>query len=135
MFADPTASLAFLTSLHSRLSHPYPPPNETTKEPTQAPPPPAAEAYALSLSSIAYGKLLLGDLKGTKQAIDESEKLLEGLDGVDGIVWAGFYGVSGDYYKVSSPLGRTAASQPARERRWATEKLTPFGDTLGTLFR
>ncbi|KAL7412136.1 hypothetical protein BDY24DRAFT_393375 [Mrakia frigida] len=102
---DPTSSLAFLTSLHSRLSHPYPPPNELTKEPTPAPPPPAAEAYALSLSSIAYGKLLLGDLNGTKQAIDESEKLLEGLDGVDSVVWAGFYGVSGDYYKVNAEYG------------------------------
>jgi 26S proteasome regulatory subunit N9 len=97
---DPADSLEFITSLHSRLAHPYPPVDASTGEPASRPPPPAAEAYALSLSTIAYGKLLLGDLPGTKASMDESEKLLEGLANVDNSVWAGFYGVAGDYYKV-----------------------------------
>ncbi|CED85385.1 26S proteasome regulatory complex, subunit RPN9/PSMD13 [Phaffia rhodozyma] len=100
---DPTASLEFLTSLHSRIPHPNPPPS-STGEPTPPPAAPAAEAYALSLASIAYGKLLLGDLKGTKEAMDQSEKILDALPTVDGVVWAGFYGVAGDYYKASSSV-------------------------------
>lgn len=103
--ADPTASLSFLSSLHARLAHPHPPPNAETSEATPPPPPPAAEAYALSLSAIAYGKLLLGDLKGTKEAIEESEKLLSELDSVEPSVWAGFYGVSADFFKVNAEYG------------------------------
>ena len=103
--ADPIASLSFLSALHSRLSHPHPPPNAETSEPTPPPPPPATEAYALSLSALAYGKLLLGDLKGTKEAIEESDKLLAELDSVEPSVWAGFYGVSADYFKVNAEYG------------------------------
>ncbi len=52
----------------------------------------------------AYFKLLLGDLDGTKEAIDSSEKILDQLDSVDLVVHASFYRVSGDYYKVSRPV-------------------------------
>lgn len=48
----------------------------------------------------AYFKLLLGDNEGTKSAMDECEKVLDGLDSVDLTVHASFYRVSGDYYKV-----------------------------------
>lgn len=50
----------------------------------------------------AYFKLLLGDLDGTKSAIDASQKILDQLDSVDLVVHASFYRVSGDYYKVST---------------------------------
>jgi len=48
----------------------------------------------------AYFKLLLGDLDRTKDAIDSSHKILDQLDSVDLVVYASFYRVSGDYYKV-----------------------------------
>jgi hypothetical protein len=76
--------LIFLTSLLSRISK-----DETP------------DAYVLLLSSIAHAKLLFGDMEGTKTDIDESEKLIDRLDGIESSVHAAYYGVSADYYKVS----------------------------------
>lgn len=97
---EPDLTLGFLESVHSRLARPFPTPATESTPEVPAPPKPAAEAYALSLSSIAYAKLLLGDLEGCKTAMDECEAILANCDGVDGIVNAGFYAVAGDYYKV-----------------------------------
>jgi 26S proteasome regulatory subunit N9 len=50
----------------------------------------------------AHFKLLLGDLAGTKDAMDKCGKIVEAMDAVDRGVNASFYRVSGDYYKVNS---------------------------------
>lgn len=50
----------------------------------------------------AHFQLLLGDLDGTKEAMDKCAKILDGFDSVEAGVHASFYRVCGDYYKVSS---------------------------------
>ncbi|KAG8922705.1 26S proteasome regulatory subunit [Tulasnella sp. 419] len=82
---DPNQILEFLTSLLGRIS----------KEDSPA-------AYVLILSSLAYAKLLFGDLVGTKADIDECAKVLDDLDGVEASVNASYYGVAADYYKAKA---------------------------------
>lgn len=98
-------TLKFLQSLHSRLTTPYEIP--ATEETPSIPPPdrPIPEAYALSLSSIAYAQLLLGDLTSCKKSLDECESLLALQDTVEPVVNAGYYGVAGDYFKVKADYG------------------------------
>ncbi|WVO14058.1 hypothetical protein L204_101685 [Cryptococcus depauperatus] len=104
-YSEPDLTLKFLKSVHSRLTNPYPV-EATDDTPAQpAPLPPAASAYALSLSSIAYAQLLLGDLTSCKASLDETEKLLNEQDTVEPVVNAGYYGVAGDYYKVKADYG------------------------------
>lgn len=81
---DPNAILTFLTSLLERIS----------KEKSR-------EAWILLVSSIAHTKLIFGDLAGTKVDMDECQKLLDDLDGVEPSVHAAYYEVAADYYKVS----------------------------------
>lgn len=85
--SDPNAILTFLTSLLERIS----------KEKSR-------EAWILLVSSIAHTKLIFGDLAGTKVDMDECQKLLDDLDGVEPSVHAAYYEVAADYYKVSCPL-------------------------------
>ncbi|WVQ71861.1 hypothetical protein IAR50_001403 [Cryptococcus sp. DSM 104548] len=101
-YSEPDRTLAFLQSVHSRLTSPYPVPATEDSPGSPAPPAPAASAYALSLSSIAYAQLLLGDLPACKVSLDECEKLLGEQDSVEPAVNAGYYGVAGDYYKVKA---------------------------------
>ena len=91
--------------MHSRLISPYPVPATEEAAEKPAPPRPAPEAYALSLSSIAYAQLLLGDLPACKKSLDECETLLADQDTVEPIVNAGYYGVAGDYHKVKADYG------------------------------
>jgi len=100
--------LTFLSDVHSRLPSPTPPatadPSSSSYDPSipyTAPAPPAAEAYALSLCNLAYALLLGSELIKSKEKLDEAEKILDGLERVEGAVLGGFYGVSADYYKVS----------------------------------
>lgn len=96
-------TLDFLQSLHSRLQNPYPVlPSENDEVGRPAPPRPAPEAYALSLSSIAYAQLLLGDIKSCKASLDECEKLLGEIDSVEMVVNAGYYLVAAEFYKVKA---------------------------------
>jgi len=104
-YSEPDLTLRFLESVHSRLVSPYPVEATEDTPGTPAPPRPAPEAYALSLSSLAYAQLLLGDLPGCKKRLDECEKLLAELDTVEPVVNAGYYGVAGDYYKVKADYG------------------------------
>ncbi len=100
--ADPAAALAFLQSVHSRLANPtFQGDPEDLSKPFNPPPPPAAEAYALSHSAIAYAQLLNGDLPNSKASLEACEKILSGLDGIEPMVNASYYEVSADYYKVS----------------------------------
>ena len=59
------------------------------------------EAFVLATMESAHFKLLLGNHEGTKQAMDQCEKILDAMDSVDLTVHASFYRVSGDYFKVS----------------------------------
>lgn len=102
---EPDLTLKFLESVHSGLKSPYATPATETSLEIPAPPRPAPEAYALSLSSIAYAQLLLGDLPACKKSLDECEKLLGEQDTVEPVVNAGYYGVAGDYHKVKADYG------------------------------
>lgn len=104
-YSEPDATLNFLESVHSRLQSPYPVEATAESPAVPAPPRPAPEAYALSLSSIAYAQLLLGDLEGCKKSLTECEKLLSEQDTVEPVVNAGYYGVAGDYHKVKADYG------------------------------
>jgi len=103
--SEPDLTLTFLQSVHSRLTSPYPV-EATDDAPAQpAPTRPVPEAYALSLSSIAYAQLLLGDLPACKKSLDQCEQLLNEQDTVEPVVNAGYYGVAGDYHKVKADYG------------------------------
>lgn len=56
----------------------------------------------MSLSSIAYAQLLLGDLKSCKASLDECEKLLGEIDSVEMVVNAGYYLVAAEFHKVKA---------------------------------
>lgn len=99
---EPDLTLKFLQSVHSRLASPYSRPATDSTPEIPAPAPPAASAFALSLSSIAYAQLLLGDLSACKSSLDECEKILSEQDTVEPVVNAGYYGVAGDYFKVKA---------------------------------
>lgn len=81
--ADPATHLQFLTSLLSRVN---------TDD--------APEAHVLLLSSLAYAKLVYGDLEGTLADKDKAGKILDDLDGVDPSVNAAYYSIAADYHKV-----------------------------------
>ncbi|CAE6440579.1 unnamed protein product [Rhizoctonia solani] len=82
---DPNAILTFLSSLLERIS----------KEKSR-------EAWILLVSSIAHTKLIFGDLAGTKVDLDECQKLLDDLDGVEPSVHAAYYEVAADYHKAKA---------------------------------
>ncbi|KAH9821006.1 hypothetical protein DFH28DRAFT_951221 [Melampsora americana] len=98
-YTDPSEALEFLSSLAKKLK-PIPIKEEekrvtpsTTKLQTDP------EAYVLARMSAAHFFLLLGQTKETEIAMNECRKILDHLDTVDTSVRAGFYRVSGDYYK------------------------------------
>jgi 26S proteasome regulatory subunit N9 len=100
-YKDPKEALSFLQSVHSRLADPNP--QATPEQPLVKPPPrPAAEAYALSLTSIAYAYLVLQEPEKSKENLDKAEKILGDLDSVEPSVNAGLYGVGADYYKYKA---------------------------------
>ncbi|ORY28276.1 hypothetical protein BCR39DRAFT_535243 [Naematelia encephala] len=101
-YSEPELTLQFLQSVHSRLTSPYAVPATDDTPGTPVPDRPIPEAYALSLSSIAYAQLLLGDLPACKKSLDECESLLNEQDSVEPQVYAGYYGVAGDYFKVKA---------------------------------
>lgn len=59
----------------------------------------APEAYVLTNMEAAHFQLLLGDVAGTKAAMDACAKKLDEFDSVEPIVHASFYRVSGNYHK------------------------------------
>jgi len=60
------------------------------------------DAFVFATMEAAHFKLVLGDLEGTKDAIDRCAKILDGFDSVEHAVYAAFYRVSGDYYKTKA---------------------------------
>lgn len=59
------------------------------------------DAFALAKMETAHYKLATGDYAGCKEAISESEKILESLPGVHPSINATFYRVSADYFKIT----------------------------------
>lgn len=85
-FKDPQKSLEFLAS-HA----------EYLKEKKDC-----KDAYCLAVMETAHYKLIVGDVDGCKEAIDECEKILDDLPETDPIINASFYRVSSNYYKVKA---------------------------------
>jgi 26S proteasome regulatory subunit N9 len=50
----------------------------------------------------AHYRLASNDIAGVKKAMDECEKILDGMAGVDTDVYASYYRVCADYNKVRS---------------------------------
>ena len=49
----------------------------------------------------AHYQLLLGDVEGTRKAMDQSQKQLDSMIAMETAAHASFYRVCADYYKVS----------------------------------
>ncbi|KAK4514718.1 GTP-binding protein [Mucor velutinosus] len=64
--------------------------------------PETKDVYVLALMESAQFKLKLNQTDDVKKAIDESEKILDGFDSVDTAIYANFYRVSAEYYKVKA---------------------------------
>ena len=64
--------------------------------------PETKDVYVLALMESAQFKLKLNQTNDVKKAIDESEKILDGFDSVDTAIYANFYRVSAEYYKVKA---------------------------------
>lgn len=64
--------------------------------------PETKDVYVLALMESAQFKLRLNQTEQVKKAIDDSEKILDGFDSVDTIIYASFYRVSAEYYKVKA---------------------------------
>ncbi|KAK0543718.1 26S proteasome regulatory subunit [Tilletia horrida] len=84
-YQDPKESLAFLESVASKTDTPD-----------------AQDAFVFATMEAAHFKLVLGDLEGTKAAMDKCSKVLDTFDSVEHAVHAAFYRVSGDYYKAKA---------------------------------
>ncbi|KAG0143795.1 hypothetical protein CROQUDRAFT_660769 [Cronartium quercuum f. sp. fusiforme G11] len=105
-YTDPSEALDFLSALAEKLK-PVPVSDEDPTTITASARPrgssakvqPNPEAYVLARMSAAHFFLLSGQTKETEQAMNECRKIIDGLDLVDTSVRAGFYRVSGDYYK------------------------------------
>lgn len=63
------------------------------------------EAFVFATMEAAHFRLILGDVDGTKSAMDKAARILDGFNTVEKGVHASFYRVCGDYYKVSDVLG------------------------------
>jgi len=84
-FDDNNQALAFLTSLVEKVNTPD-----------------TSDAYVHAVMETAYIKLMVGDLEGTKSAIDECEKILDKFDSVETVIHASFYKVCAEYYKAKA---------------------------------
>lgn len=64
--------------------------------------PESRDAYVRANMERAHHKLRLGDMEGTKSAMDECAKVLDNLPAVENQINASFYGVCADYYKAKA---------------------------------
>ncbi|OBZ85168.1 putative 26S proteasome regulatory subunit rpn9 [Choanephora cucurbitarum] len=84
-FSDANESVNFLNEIITKVDTPE------TKD-----------VYVLALMESAQFKLRLNQTEQVKKAIEDSEKILDGFDSVDTIIYASFYRVSAEYYKVKA---------------------------------
>ncbi len=66
-----------------------------------------SEAFVVASMETAHYKLVLGQVEETKSVMDECEKLVEELTGMDARIHASFYRVCAEYYKVSHAVSLT----------------------------
>lgn len=64
--------------------------------------PETKDVYVLAAMESAQFKLKLNQVDEVKKAIDASEKILDGFDSVETVIYASFYRVSAEYYKVKA---------------------------------
>ncbi|CAO3655611.1 unnamed protein product [Mucor hiemalis] len=64
--------------------------------------PETKDVYVLAVMETAHFKLKLNQEDEVKKAIDESEKILDGFDSVEPVIYASFYRVSAEYYKAKA---------------------------------
>ena len=83
-YSDPASALEFLEKLAN-----------TTDTPD------SQEAFVFAKMEAAHFKLILGDVEGTKLAMDQCGKILDTFNTVEKGVHASYYRVCGDFYKVS----------------------------------
>jgi 26S proteasome regulatory subunit N9 len=83
-YTDPSAALEFLSKLSTKMD---------TYE--------SQEAYVFATMEAAHFKLIVGDVDGTKEAMDKCGKTLDTFNTVEKDVHASYYRVCGDFYKVS----------------------------------
>ncbi|KAJ3341919.1 26S proteasome regulatory subunit [Gonapodya sp. JEL0774] len=82
-FAEPSESAEFLHPLLATTqSHP--------------------EAHVVASMEWAHWKLLSGDLEATRKVMEDCEKEVERLEGMDAAINASFFRVSADYYKAKA---------------------------------
>lgn len=86
-YSDPSTALRFLNEIAEKVDI------ATTQE-----------AFVFATMEAAHFQLVLGDLDGTKTAMEKCGKILEGFDSVETRVHASYYRVSGDYYKVNQMI-------------------------------
>ncbi|CEP09222.1 hypothetical protein [Parasitella parasitica] len=84
-FSDLNESVSFLSEIIKKVDAPE------TKD-----------VYVLALMESEQFKLKLNQTDDVKKAIEESEKILDGFDSVDTAIYASFYRVSAEYYKVKA---------------------------------
>ncbi|KXS18718.1 hypothetical protein M427DRAFT_53665 [Gonapodya prolifera JEL478] len=82
-FADPSESAEFLHPLlASTQEHP--------------------DAHVVATMEWAHWKLLSGDLESTRKAMEECEKEVDKMEGMDAAINSSFFRVSADYYKAKA---------------------------------
>lgn len=91
-YTDPASALEFLNKLASSMDNAE-----------------SREAYVFATMEAAHFRLIMGDVVGTKDAMDKCGKILDTFNTVEKDVHASYYRVSGDFYKVS----RRARASPA----------------------
>ena len=69
---------------------------------TETDQPETQDAHVLLSMEAAHFQLLLGDLSGTRAAMDRCAKLLDSFDAVEPVVHASFYRVCGNYHKAKA---------------------------------
>lgn len=84
-YSDPASALAFLDQLASKMDTPE-----------------SQEAFVFATMEAAHFKLILGDVEGTKSAMDKCGKTLDTFNTVEKDVHASYYRVCGDFYKVGT---------------------------------
>lgn len=84
-FDEPSSALTFLDNLATSID---------TDE--------SQEAFVFATMEAAHFKLILGDVDGTKEAMDKCAKILDSFNTVERGVHASFYRVSGDYHKTKA---------------------------------
>lgn len=107
--SDPSAAKAFLDNLaQSIISQ-----KDAEKEDDQD----TQEPYVFATMESAHFSLVLGDVDGTKDAMDTCGRILDEFNTVERSVHASYYRVCGDYYKVCFEYGHIFSADTALQTK------------------